>query len=77
MNPILAGVALAVVAGAVIIVSVRDARVVVLGGAVVLLLSSILADPMATPVALAARAIGARPPERRSARSRDSARDLR
>lgn len=58
MNPILAGVALAVVAGAVVVVSMRDARAVVLGGAVVLLLSSIMADPMATPVSLAARAIG-------------------
>lgn len=59
MNPILAGVALAVVAGAVVVVSMRDARAVVLGSAVVLLFSSIMADPMATPVGLAARAIGA------------------
>lgn len=59
MNPILAGVALAVVAGAVVVVSARDARVVALAMALVLLLSAVIADPVAAPVGLAARAIGA------------------
>ena len=59
MNPILAGVALAVIAGATVAVSVRDARVTVLAIAVVLLASAALADPIADPVGLAARAIGA------------------
>ncbi len=59
MNPILAGVALAVIAAAVVVVSLRDPRIVVLATTVVLLLSAVLADPMATPVALAARAVAA------------------
>ncbi len=50
VNPILAGVALAVIAGAIVVVSVRDPRIVVLATTVVLLLSAVLADPMATPV---------------------------
>ena len=59
MNPILAGVALAVIAGAIVVVSVRDARVVVLGLAVVLVLSAVLADPLAAPAGLAARFVAA------------------
>jgi hypothetical protein len=59
MNPILAGVALAVIAGAIVVVSARDARVVVLATAVVLLLSAVLADPMPVPASVAARALGA------------------
>jgi hypothetical protein len=59
VNPILAGVAIAVVGGAVLVVSVRDCRVAVLGVAVVLLLSAALTDPVASPTALAARALGA------------------
>lgn len=59
MNPILAGVALAVIAAAVVVVSMRDPRIVVLATTVVLLLSAVVADPMATPAALAARAVGA------------------
>jgi hypothetical protein len=59
VNPILAGVALAVIAGATVAVSVRDARVTVLAIAVVLLASAALADPIADPVGLAARAVGA------------------
>lgn len=58
MNPILAGVAVVVVAGAVVAVSMRDGRSAVLGLALVLLLSPVLADPMAEPAALAARSIG-------------------
>ncbi len=59
MNPILAGVALAVIAGAIVVVSVRDARVVVLAMAVVLVLSAVLADPLAAPAGLAARFVAA------------------
>lgn len=58
MNPILAVVAVAVVAGAVIAVSARDARIVVLALAATLILSPLLADPIAAPVGLAARLIG-------------------
>ena len=47
MNPILAGVALAVVAGAVVAVSARDARIVVLALAVVLVATPVLAEPAA------------------------------
>jgi hypothetical protein len=59
VNPILAGVALAVVAGAVVSVSIRDARAVVLALAIVLLLSPVVADPLATPAGLAARSVAA------------------
>lgn len=58
MNPILAVVALAVVAGAVIAVSAREARVAVLALAATLILSPLLADPIATPVGMAARLVG-------------------
>jgi hypothetical protein len=58
VNPILAGLALVVVAGTVVAVSVRDGRSAVLGLSIVLLLSPLLADPMADPAALAARSIG-------------------
>lgn len=58
MNPILAGVAIAVVAGAVIAVSSRDARIVVLALAGTLVLSPLLADPIAAPAGLAARLVG-------------------
>ncbi|MEO6207574.1 MAG: hypothetical protein ABIP77_06435 [Candidatus Limnocylindrales bacterium] len=58
MNPILAGVAIAVVAGAVIAVSSRDARMVVLALAGTLVLSPLLADPFAAPAGLAARLVG-------------------
>lgn len=58
MNPILAGVAMAVVAGAVIAVSSRDARIVVLALAATLVFSPLLADPIAAPVGLAARLVG-------------------
>jgi hypothetical protein len=59
VNPILAGVALAVIAGAIVVVSVRDARVVVLAMAMVLVLSAVLADPLAAPAGLAARFVAA------------------
>ncbi len=59
MNPILAGVALVVVAGAVAAVSARDARIAVLGLTVVLVVSPLLADPEPSPLGLAARFVGA------------------
>jgi hypothetical protein len=59
VNPILAGVALSVVAGAVVAVSGRDVRVSVLGLTVVLVASPLLAEPMADPLGLAARFIAA------------------
>lgn len=58
MNPLLAGVAMAVVAGGVVAVSVRDARVVVLALTSVLVLTPAVAEPMAAPAGLAARGIG-------------------
>ena len=59
MNPILAGVALAVVAGAVVAVSMREPRVVILALAATLLTSPLLAEPVAEPVGLAARLVAA------------------
>jgi hypothetical protein len=59
VNPILAVVALAVVIGAVIVVSVRDTRTVLLGLAVTLVASPLLADPLSAPLGLAARLVGA------------------
>lgn len=58
MNPILAGVALAVVAGSVAAVSTRDARTSILALALVLVVSPLVADPLAGPVGLAARLVG-------------------
>lgn len=59
MDPVLAGVTLLVVAGSVIVVSVRDARAALLALAVVLVGSPLLADPPVAPLGLAARSIGA------------------
>ena len=59
MNPILALVALAVVGGAVVVVAARDTRTVLLALAVTLVASPLLADPLATPLGLAARLVGA------------------
>jgi len=59
LSPILAGVALAVVVGAVVAVSTRLARLGILGMAVVLVGTPLLADPVATPLALAARLVTA------------------
>jgi hypothetical protein len=59
VNPLLAVVALAVVAGAVAAVSLRDARGVVLGLAAVAVISPVLADPVPDPVGLAARLVAA------------------
>ena len=59
MNPILAAIALAVVAGTVVAVASRDARVAILGLSVVLIGSPVLADPVPAPLGLAARFVGA------------------
>ena len=59
MNPILALVALAVVGGAVVVVAARDTRTVLLALAVTLVASPLLADPLSTPLGLAARFVGA------------------
>lgn len=59
MNPILAGVAVAVVVGTVAAVAARDARITVLGLTVALVLSPLLAEPAASPLGLAARFTGA------------------
>lgn len=59
MNPILALVALAVIGGAVVVVAARDTRTVLLALAVTLVASPLLADPLAAPLGLAARLVGA------------------
>ena len=59
MNPALAGVALAVVIGAVVAGSARNARTAILGLVAVLLFGPFLADPTAQPLGLAARLVGA------------------
>ncbi|HUP54861.1 MAG TPA: hypothetical protein VM408_05090 [Methylomirabilota bacterium] len=59
MNPILAIVALAIVGGAVVGVAARDTRTVLLALVVTLAASPLLADPVSTPLGLAARLVGA------------------
>jgi hypothetical protein len=59
VNPLLAVVALAVVAGAVVAVSLRDSRSVVIGLAVVAVVEPLVADPVAEPIGLAARLLAA------------------
>ena len=59
MNPALAGVALAVVVGAVVAVSARNARAAVLGLVLALLGASFLAEPLPDSLGLAARLVGA------------------
>lgn len=59
MNPILAAVALVVVAGTIVAVAARDARVAILGLTVVLIGSPVVADPLPSPLGLAARFVGA------------------
>jgi hypothetical protein len=59
VNPILAGIALVVVAGGVVAVSARDARAAILGLAVVLIGSPVVADPVPAPLGLATRFVGA------------------
>lgn len=58
MNPALAGVALAVVLGAVVAASARNARTAVLGLVLSLLGGAFLAEPLADSTGLAARLIG-------------------
>jgi hypothetical protein len=58
MNPAFAAVAAAVLAGAVVAVSVRGGRVSVVGLAVALVFAPLLADPVGTPLAIAARLAG-------------------
>jgi hypothetical protein len=57
MNPTLAGVALAVTAGAVIAASAREARAAYLGLALALCLGPFLADPLPGPAILGARVV--------------------
>jgi hypothetical protein len=59
VNPALAGVALAVVVGAVVAGSARNARAAILGLVVSLAFGSLIADPTAQPLGLAARLVGA------------------
>src|SRR6185503_20313774 len=58
VNPALAGVALAVVLGAVVAVSARNARTAVLGLVLSLIGGAFLADPLPDSTGLAARLIG-------------------
>lgn len=55
MNPLLAGVAAIVIVGAVVAVSARETRASLLGLLVVLLSATVVADPLPTPLAIAAR----------------------
>lgn len=59
MNPALAVVAIAVVGGAVVAVSGRDARVAVLGLTVAMVVAPTVVDPLPSPTGLAARLVGA------------------
>jgi hypothetical protein len=59
VNPLLAAIALVVVAGTVVAVASRDTRVAILGMAVVLIGSPVLADPLPAPLGLATRFVGA------------------
>lgn len=59
MNPALAGVALAVVFGAVVAGSARNARTAILGLVVTMVGAPLLADPMPAPLGLAARLVAA------------------
>ena len=59
MNPILALIALAVLAGAVVSISLPDPRATILGLAVVLIGSPVLAEPVPAPLGLATRFVGA------------------
>jgi hypothetical protein len=59
VNPVLALTTVAVVAGAVVAISSRDPRGTILGLAVVLIASPIVAEPVPAPLGLAARFVGA------------------
>lgn len=58
MNPLLAGVALLVVTGAIVAVSAREPRLVVLALAVTLVVGPLIATPMPDPLGMAARLVG-------------------
>ena len=59
MNPALVGVALAVVIGAVVAGSARNARTAIFGLVVTMVGAPLLADPAAAPLGLAARLVAA------------------
>lgn len=59
MNPALAGVALAVIVGAIVAASARDARTAVLGLAVALVAAPAIADPISATTGMAARVVAA------------------
>ena len=59
MNPALLSAAIIVLAGAVVGVSARDARIALAGLAVTLFVAPFLADPLPTPLALGARVAAA------------------
>jgi len=59
VNPALVGVALAVVVGAVVAGSARNARSAILGLVVTMVAAPVLAEPTPAPLALAARLVGA------------------
>ena len=59
MNPALAGVALAVVVGAVVAGSARNARTAIFGLVITMVGVPVLADPLPEPLALAARLVAA------------------
>jgi len=59
VNPALAGVALAVVVGAVVAGSARNARTAIFGLVVTMVGAPLLADPVAAPLGLAARLVAA------------------
>lgn len=59
MNPALAGVALAILVGAIVASSARNARTAILGLVVTMVGVPLLADPPAEPLALAGRLVAA------------------
>jgi len=59
VNQLLTIVALAVVGGAVVVVASRDTRTVLLALAITLVATPLVADPLASPLGLAARLVGA------------------
>lgn len=59
MNVVLAGIALAIVAAAVVTIAARDARSTVLGLAVVLIGTPVMAEPVPAAAGLAARIVAA------------------
>ena len=59
MNPVLVAAAALVIGAAVVAVSAREARTVILALAIALLVSPVITDPVAAPLGLAARLVGA------------------